>query len=153
MKRKTRDILLSILLLVFAVLGNPIYQMVSFIWSDVQGYSAYVSTNVTQVERLPFVVVLVVIFIVRLLIYMMIFHLLGKIKPFKHPVDFILIFLKKHLYQCIGFLTLILWMNELEGNIIGFFVAPITLVLGAIVSGITIFRITRIPKAWKELNV
>ena len=127
--------------LVVSIVGNPIYQMVSYVicWENKIG--TYKSTNVFQANVVTFILILASIFFIRLLIYKAIFT--SKKYPFtmKGTGSFLYIFAERHLFQMIGILSLIIWLSPLEGNIIGFIVFPLTIVLGLAVSIITFVRI------------
>lgn len=135
-----------LLFLVVSIIGNPIYQMVSYVicWENKIG--AYTSTNVFQANALIFILILLVIFLIRLLIYKIIFT--SKEYPFtiNGNDSFLYVFAERHLFQVIGILSLGIWLSPLEGNIIGFFVAPLTLILGLVISTITFFRLLKTKK-------
>ncbi|WP_139959878.1 hypothetical protein [Flavicella sediminum] len=151
-KKAVINYIMAIPILSFAIFGNPLYQIISFLWCNNLNYNIEPSTNVTQIEKLPYYIFLIIIFLVRLILYITIFHFQGKIKPFENLTKFIVIFINTHVFQFLGFITLWIWLIELEGNIVGFFVAPISLVIGIIVSILTILRIIKIPKKWKNYN-
>ena len=148
--KKRINYLISLPILAFAIFGNPLYQILSFFWCNDLNYNIEPSTNVTQIESTPYFLFLLLIFLIRMIIYLIMFHFQGKIKPLKNPLKFIVIFINCHLFQFLGFITLWIWLIELEGNIIGFFVAPISILIGILVSTLTILRIIKIPKKWEE---
>ena len=138
--------------LVISIVGNPIYQMVSYIICNELDLGASKGTNVYQVNPLAFILFLVVIFFVRLLIYSFIFT--SKDHPFrvKGINSFLYIFSERHLFQVIGLLSFFIWLSPLEGNIIGFFIFPLTLILGGFVSLITFVRLLKTRKIWITKN-
>ncbi len=79
----------------------------------------------------------------RLLIYAVIFT--SKEYPFgvKGNNSFLYIFSERHIFYIIGLLPLLVWTSPLEGNIIGFIVFPLTILLGMIVSIITFIRLIK----------
>ncbi len=116
------------------------------------GYAEMLETNVTQIASLPYFLILLLIFPFRFLLYALLFQLRGKIKPFEDIPLFYTLFVKSHLYQWLGFLTLGIWLMELEGNIIGFIVAPLSVLLGALVAIISFVRIVMIPGKWQKIK-
>tara|TARA_B110000902_G_C14018249_1_gene479272 strand:- start:399 stop:671 length:273 start_codon:yes stop_codon:yes gene_type:complete len=82
----------------------------------------------------------------RLLIYAIIFS--SKEYPFSVEGNnsFLYIFAERHLFQAIGLLSFLIWISPLEGNIIGFIVFPLTILLGLIVSLITLIRLLKMKK-------
>ncbi len=135
-----------IFFLLVSILGNPFYQMISYIICSESGFGVSKGSNVYQVNLFAFIVILVFIFLARLLIYAIIFS--PKDYPFslKGNNSFLYIFSERHLFQIIGLLSLIIWVLPLEGNIIGFIVFPLTILLGLIVSTITFIRLLKTKK-------
>ena len=127
--------------LILSIVGNPFYQMLSYLICSQLGLGASKSTNVFQVNPVAFIFILILVFSARLLIYSLIFT--TKEHPFstKGPNSFLYIFSQRHLLQIIGLLTFFIWLLPLEGNIIGFIVVPSTISLGLIVSIITFIRL------------
>ncbi len=132
--------------LLISIVGNPIYQMISFIICSELGFRASKGTNVYQVNLFAFILILVFIFLIQLLIYTLIFS--SKEYPFsvKGSNSFLYIYSERHLYQVIGLWTFLIWSSPLEGNIVGFIVFPVTLLLGLIVSIITFIRLLKTKK-------
>lgn len=132
--------------LLISILGNPFYQMITYFICFEFGFGAYKETNVYQANLFAFIVILVVIFLARLLIYAIFFS--SREYPFslKGNNSFLYIFSERHLYQIIGLLSFIVWILPLEWNIIGFFAFPLTIVLGLIVSIITFIRLLKTKK-------
>jgi hypothetical protein len=132
--------------LLISIVGNPIYQMISYIICSELGFGASKGTNVYQVNLFAFTLILVIIFLVQLLIYTIIFC--SKEYPFsvKGNNSFLYIYSERHLYQVIGLLSFLIWSSPLEGNIIGFIVFPVTILLGLIVSIITFIRLLKTKK-------
>lgn len=130
------------------IFGNPIYQCLGFIWCNELDYRTRIATNVHKIDMIPYLAFLIGIFVVRILIYAALFSLKKNMKPFKNFKKFYFLFIERHKYQAFGLLTFFIWTGELEGNIVGFFIAPIGILLGLIISTITILRIARIPKKW-----
>jgi hypothetical protein len=132
--------------LLISIVGNPIYQMISYIICSELGFGASKGTNVYQVNLFAFILILVFIFLVQLLIYTIIFS--SKEYPFsvKGNNSFLYIYSERHLYQVIGLLSFLIWSSPLEGNIIGFIVFPVTILLGLIVSIITFIRLLKTKK-------
>jgi hypothetical protein len=142
--------LIALPILFVAIFCNPIYQIASYSLCNSYNFNSKISTNVIQIEPQYYYIFLVLIFIARFLIYILIFHFLSKLKPLKNPFKFLIIFINCHLYQFIGIITLWIWLIELEGNIVGFFIGPISILIGLFVSIFTLYRITRIPKKWNQ---
>ena len=132
--------------LLISIVGNPIYQMISYIICSELGFGASKGTNVYQVNLFAFVLILVFIFLVQLLIYTIIFS--SKEYPFsvKGNNSFLYIYSERHLYQVIGLLSFLIWSSPLEGNIIGFIAFPVSILLGLIVSIITFIRLLKTKK-------
>jgi hypothetical protein len=132
--------------LLISIIGNPIYQMISYIICSELGFGASKGTNVYQVNLFAFTLILVFIFLVQLLIYTII--ICSKEYPFsvKGNNSFLYIYSERHLYQVIGLLSFLIWSSPLEGNIIGFIVFPVTILLGLIVSIITFIRLLKTKK-------
>lgn len=135
-----------IIFIVICILGNPIYQMVSYIICWEYKIGAYPSTNVFQANPFAFISILVLVFFIRLLIYKFIFT--NKDYPFtvKGTHSFLYIFSERHLFQGVGLFSLLIWLSALEGNIIAFFVFPLTIILGLVVSIITFDRLMKTKK-------
>ena len=129
-----------------SIVGNPLYQMISYFICNDFGFGVSTSTNVYQVNLIAFIVILVFIFLARLLIYFFIFSPKGYPFSVKGNNSFLYIFSERHLFQIIGLLSLKIWVSPLEGNIIGFIVFPLTILLGLIVSIITFIRLLRMKK-------
>ena len=147
---KTFNYLTVIPILIFAIFGNPLYQIFSFILCESLNFKTEFEINVFQIDKQPFFLFLILIFILRFIIYALVFQYQGKIKPFKKIGRFFVAFTNSHIYQFLGLLTLWLWVIELEFNIVGFIVAPIGLVFGLPLAIITFVRLTRIPKKWDD---
>ena len=132
--------------LMLTIIGNPFYQMMSYLICSSLDLGASKSTNVFQVNPIAFIFILVLVFFIRLLIYSLTFT--SKKYPFsvKGPNSFLYIFSQRHLFQIIGLLFFFIWLSPLEGNIIGFIVFPSTIFLGLIVSIITFIRLLQIKK-------
>ena len=137
--------------LVASIVGNPFYQMVSYVicWENKIG--TFKSTNVFQANAFTFILMLVIIFFIRLLIYKVIFT--SKEYPFtmKGTSSFLYIFAERHSFQVIGILSLTIWLSPLEGNIVGFIVLPLATVLGLAVSIITFSRILKTKKIYNRV--
>lgn len=129
-----------------SIIGNPFYQMMSYIICSELDLGASKGTNVYQVNPLAFIFILVLVFFIRLLIYSLIFT--SKEYPFsvKGPNSFLYIFSERHLFHVIGLLSFFIWLSPLEGNIIGFIVFPLTIILGLVVSIITLVRLSKTRK-------
>ena len=129
--------------LILTIVGNPFYQMVSYFICSSYNFGSSKGTNVYQANTLVFILILIVIFLVRLLIYTILFS--AKKYPFylKGNNSFLSIFSERHLFQLIGLLSLPIWLSPLEGNVIGFLVFPATILLGSIVSIITFIRLLK----------
>jgi hypothetical protein len=127
--------------LLVSIVGNPFYQMISYIICSELGFGASKGANVYQVNLFAFIVILVFIFLARLLIYAIIFS--PKEYPFSVEGNnsFLYIFSERHFFQVIGLLSFFIWLSPLEGNIIGFILFPLTIILGLIVSTITFNRL------------
>ncbi len=134
--------------LVLSIIGNPFYQMFSYLLCAEFDYGTTKGTNVYQVNPLAFILFLVLIYLARLAIYSLIFT--SNKHPFRVKGDnsFLYIFSERHLFYFIGLITFFIWISPLEGNIIGFFVFPINLFLGLLVSVITIVRLWKTKKIW-----
>lgn len=130
-----------IIFLLISVLCNPFYQMVSFLICSDLGLDTDSQTSVSQVNVLAFIFFLVLVFLMRLLIYGLVFKSTLNLFKYQNRNDFLYVFCEQHLYQCIGVLLFLIWASPLEGNIIGFFVVPLTLLFGTILSVITFIRI------------
>jgi hypothetical protein len=126
-----------------SIVGNPFYQMISYISCSELGFGASKGTNVFQVNIVAFILILVFIFLARLLIYTIVFS--PKEYPFsvKGNNSFLYIFSERHFFQMIGLLSFFIWLSPLEGNIIGFILFPLTIILGLIVSIITFNRLLK----------
>jgi len=129
-----------------SIVGNPFYQMISYIICSELGFGASKETNVYQVNLFAFIIILIFFFLARLLIYAIIFS--SKEYPFSVEGNnsFLYIFAERHLFQAIGLLSFLIWISPLEGNIIGFIVFPLTILLGLIVSLITLIRLLKMKK-------
>lgn len=132
--------------LLTTIVGNPFYQMISYLTCSELSFGTSKGTNVYQVNLYGFIIILAFIFFVRLRIYTIIFS--AKEYPFSVEGNnsFLYIFAERHLFQIIGLLSFILWISPLEGNIIGFIVFPLTILLGLIVSTITFTRLLKTKK-------
>jgi hypothetical protein len=129
-----------------SIVGNPFYQMISYLVCSELDFGASKGTNVYQVNIFAFIVILVFIFLVRLLIYAIVFS--PKEYPFsvEGQNSFLYIFSERHLFQVIGLVSFFIWLSPLEGNIIGFILFPLTIILGLIVSTITFNRLLKTKK-------
>lgn len=138
--------------LLLTIIGNPFYHMISYLICSGFDLGTFQSTNVFQVDSLAFISILVLIFFVRLLIYSLIFT--SKAYPFsiKGVNSFLYIFSERHLFHVISLLSFSIWLSPLEGNIIGFIVFPITIILGLIVSIITFIRLLKTKKILMTKN-
>ena len=138
------------ILLVVSIVGNPFYQMMAYVICLENGFGTEQSTNVFQVNIFPFILILILIFFVRLFIYTIIFS--SKAYPFsiKGKDSFLYVFAERHVFQVIGILSLIIWLSPQEGNITGFIVFPLTIILGVIVSSITLVRLLKMKKILKS---
>ena len=143
---KKSNYLKSVFIVFFSIFGNPLYQIISFICCHQLGYYAKISTNVTQIEKAPYFIFLLLIFLLRVIIYTLIFHFLSQLKPFKNPSTLFIRFINCHLYQFFGLITLLIWISELEGNIIGFLVVPLSLIIGIPLSALTVLKIRKLTK-------
>jgi hypothetical protein len=139
-------------LLIISIIGNPFYQMGAYLICDELNFGSSERTNVFQVNLFVFTLILVLIFLVRLFIYTMIFS--SKEYPFsvKGNDSFLYLFAERHLFQGIGLISFLTWASPLEGNIIGFIVVPLTLLLGLVLSIITFIRILKMKKILSEEN-
>jgi len=138
--------------LLVSIVGNPFYQMISYIICSELGFGASKGTNVYQANLFAFILILVFIFLARLLIYALVFS--SKEYPFSVEGNnsFLYIFSERHLFQAIGLLSFFIWLSPLEGNIIGFILFPLTVILGLIVSIITFYRLLKTKKIWITKN-
>ena len=138
------------LLIILTVVGNPIYQMISYVicWENKIG--VYTSTNVFQANTFVFLLILVGIFCIRLVVYKLVFT--SKKLPLvtKGTGSFLYIFAERHVFHIIGIVSLLIWLSPLEGNIIGFIIFPLSLLLGALVSIITFVRLLKLKKIITE---
>jgi hypothetical protein len=132
--------------LLLSIVGNPFYQMISYIICSEMDLGAAKGSNVYQVNTLAFIFILTIIFMVRLLFFSVIFT--SKEYPFsvKGLNSFLYIFSERHVYQVIGLVSFFVWIAPLEGNIIGFIVFPLTIILGLVVSIITLIRLLKTKK-------
>ncbi|MCB9080261.1 MAG: hypothetical protein H6555_00950 [Lewinellaceae bacterium] len=140
------------LFLLCAIFGNPFYQMLSYFTCSALQLGNGEEFNTFQANILALLLVLVLIFGVRFLVYALIFR--SKTAPFQLRGEntFLYHFAERHLFQIPGFFTLYLWSMPLEGNVIGFIVLPATLALGVVVSAITIFRMFKLGKILAKTN-
>ena len=138
--------------LIVSIVGNPFYQMIAYIICSELDFRSAKGTNVHQVNLFVFIIILVLIFLVRLLIYASIFT--SKKQPFSVNGNnsFLYIFSERHLYLAIGFFTFLIWTSPLEGNIVGFFIFPFTVLFGSVLSVITFIRLLKTKKIWIAKN-
>ena len=138
--------------LLVSIVGNPFYQMAAYLICSELDLGASQGTNVYQADPWAFILILVLIYLVRLLIYSFIFT--SNEYPFsvKGTKSFLYIFSERHMFQAIGLLSLFVWLSPLEGNIIGFIVFPLTVLLGLAVSIITFVRLLKTRKIMAENN-
>ncbi|MBU2915164.1 hypothetical protein [Reichenbachiella agariperforans] len=134
----------AILWLLAAVFGNPVYNVLAYMICDGLGYSAEVSTNVTQVSTGLYIVILLMIFGVRYVVYRIVY--VVRFKEQMTTLFFIEAFAERHKFQLISLVTFFMWMGEVEGNVAGFFYFPITLGLTLTVTIVTINRLFRMSK-------
>jgi hypothetical protein len=132
--------------LLISIVGNPFYQMMSYMICSELDLGAAKGSNVYQVNSLAFIFILVIVFLLRLMFFSSIFT--SKEYPFsiKGYNSFLYIFCERHLFQVIGLFSFFIWLSPLEGNIIGFIVFPLTIILGFIISIITLTRIVKTKK-------
>jgi hypothetical protein len=126
--------------------------MLAYIICNELDFGESKGTNVYQVNIFAFLAILILIFLVRTLIYSLIFT--SKEHPFtaKGSSSFLYVFSERHLFQAFGLFSFFIWISPLEGNIIGFFVFPLTLILGLVVSIITFVRVLKTKKLWLAKN-
>ncbi len=139
--------------LLLSIVGNPFYQMLSYLACAEFELGRSQGTNVWQANLFPFILILVLIYLVRLTFYCLIFT--SKDYPFSYKGvnSFLYIFSERHVFQVFGLLTLPIWASPLEGNIIGFIVFPLTLLLGAVISIVTFIRILKTKKIFQLKNL
>ena len=137
-------------LLFICIVGNPIYQIISFIICDKFEFKINKGINSSQIDLFSFFSVLIIIFITRLIFYTIVFKV--KLKPFsiKHINNFILPFLENHIFYLFGILTFKMWTSTLEGNITGFLLFPLSLVMGLVVSITTIKRLSNFESNFNQ---
>jgi len=135
-----------IILLLLSIFGNPFYQMVAYIICSELGLTVKKGTNVYQVYLSAFLVILLLIFIIRVVFYSTLFKRIEFNSWTEGKGSFLYIFARQHAIQAIGFFTFFLWISELEGNIIGFLLFPLTLLAGSVVSFIVVRRLFKTKK-------
>jgi len=141
-----------IIFLIIAILGNPIYQMVSYLICASLNLGQNMGCNTYQANPIAFFTILSLIFAVRLLLYSIL--LTNPQMPFSYrgKNNFVFLFCQRHLPQAVGMPFLLIWLSQLEGNVIGFFVFPLTLLAGGTTSIITFIRILKTRKIYREPN-
>ncbi|MEQ8238587.1 MAG: hypothetical protein RIA69_05200 [Cyclobacteriaceae bacterium] len=132
--------------LMLTIIGNPFYQMMSYLICNSLDLGDSKGSNVFQVNPMAFIFILVLVFFIRLFIYSLIFTSKEYPFSFKGPNSFLYIFSQRHLFQIIGLSTFFIWLAPLEGNIIGFLLFPSTIFLGLIVSLITFISLLQTKK-------
>ena len=140
-----------VIYLLAAILGNPFYQMVSYFVCQSLGWGSEPSFNVYQANPMGYLFILVVIFIIRFAIYSRIFTSKEYPMTIRGSNNFLYLFAERHLFQLLGFYTLWLWAQELEGNVIGFLVLPLTLITGIVISVVTFIRMLKLKKKWRQM--
>ncbi|MGL1885454.1 MAG: hypothetical protein OCD76_02970 [Reichenbachiella sp.] len=135
---------LSLLWLIVAIIGNPIYNVLAYFTCTELGFSTDVSTNVVQVDKGMYVIILFIVFLLRYVIYRILY--VAKLKDQMTTPFFLEVFVERHKFQVISALTFFMWFGEVDGDVAGFFYLPITLVLTFSVSVITFFRLFRMQK-------
>ena len=150
--KKGIDHIVKFSFLLVTIFGNPLYQCLSFVLCSELDLRTQISANVHKIYMNAYLGFLIVIFVVRILIYAALFSLKKNMRPFKNFMKFYFLFIERHKYQIFGLLTLSIWSSQLEGNIVGFFIAPISFILGLIISIITIVRLTSFSKIWHQQN-
>ncbi len=129
--------------LTLSTLGNPFYQMISYIICKTLYLGSSKGTNVFQANSIAMFIILILIFLIRLNVYK------KKFTSIEYPFSangsnsFLYIFAQRHNYQFIGLLSFPIWLLPLEGNIIGFIIFPLTLLLGSTVSLISFIRLLK----------
>lgn len=129
---------------VATIIGNPFYNVVAFYLCDMLGYAWSPSTNVTQVNVVVFALILFGIFLIRYVVYRLIF--VFKLKDQMTTPFFFEVFMERHKFQIISSATFFMWAGEVEGNIAGFLYFPVSAVLFLSIGVITFFRLFRMQK-------
>ncbi|PIB33943.1 hypothetical protein BFP72_00090 [Reichenbachiella sp. 5M10] len=134
----------SILWLLVAIFGNPVYNVMAYGICHALGYYTDLSTNVTQVVVGQYVLILLIVFGLRYVVYRVIYVI--RLKDQMTTVFFLEAFAERHKYQWISLITFFMWASEVEGNIAGFIFFPVTLLMTLTVTVITINRLFKMSK-------
>ena len=142
-----------VLFLIAAILGNPIYQLISFILTSLAGWSTSSGFmgKTSQISPVGYVVFLILIFLLRYMIYSKRFTGSFFDTEIKGEHSFLYVFSKAHVYQLIGLLTFPLWTERIEGSYFSLILMA-SLALGIVVSIITIIRLRMARKKWKRVH-
>lgn len=135
---------LTILWLVAAIFGNPFYNMVGYLLLANFGFSDSVGINAEQVNLGMFILLLLIVFALRYVIYRLIY--LKKSRFIMNTPYFIETFMERHRWQVISLVTFLMWSSEVEGNIAGFIYFPVTIVMILTVSVVTFVKFIRWDK-------
>ncbi|MCV9388707.1 hypothetical protein [Reichenbachiella ulvae] len=140
----------SPLWLLAAIFGNPVYNVVAYYVCIELGYYQDLSTNVVQVNLGFFILVLLILFALRYVIYRIVY--VVKLKDQMTTWFFLEAFAERHKFQLISLATFFMWISEVEGNVAGFIYFPITIVLTLSVSVITLNRLLKMGKYLEGLK-
>ena len=148
MKRLT---LKNIIYTILSIVGNPFYTFVAFLYTvNSLNATEQISTNIQQVNLWYLLLILSLIFIVRLYFYQ--FIILGRVDTTLSDFNFYEVFIERHKFQFLGVILFVLYLLPIEGNIFGFVYLPITFISILIVNTITILRLFKIKRKYKEIN-
>lgn len=125
--------------LLAAIFGNPVYNVMAYYACIELGFFYDIGTNVVQVCLGFFVLVLLILFGLRYVIYRIAY--VVKLRDQMTTVFFLEAFLERHKFQLISLCTFFMWTYEVEGNVAGFIYLPITILLTLSVSVITLNRL------------
>ncbi len=147
---KLRDIRFSSYLwLILTIIGNPFYNIFAFLICAGLGLIKKCGSNTIQANIFAYVFILIILFFIRLIMYYLFFN---RNKPIK--VNLLLFtneFVIAHQYQLLGTLTFFIWTLEIEGNVAGFILVPITIISILVLLPIQILQLLKAKKRILEI--
>ena len=134
-----------VLFLIAAILGNPIYQLISYILTSLAGWSTSMGFmgKTSQISPVGYVVFLILIFVLRYMIFSKRFTGSFFDTDVKGEDSFLYVFSRAHVYQLIGLLTFTLWTERIEGSYFSLILIA-SLGLGTILSIVTFYTFKKV---------
>lgn len=140
----------SPLWLLATIFGNPVYNVLAYFLCTGLGFSFEVGTNTTQVSLGFYILILLIVFLLRYVIYRIVY--VVKLKDQMTTLFFLEAFTQRHKFQLISLVTFIMWTNPVEGNIAGFIYFPVTILMSFTVLIVTLNRLYRMGKYLDKLK-